>query len=216
MMTLKSMIRSITRDASAAVGALRQAANEVRAALGQEPIPAPAPTFASAVQLVGQVRAAMWQTAQAFADLRRATEDVTGVRDESPAAELERRAEPAAGERPVERRNAYPVPQPLVAPTIVGSATTAALDAADLAESVARLDTPTVPTPEPEPEPDGDEESAEARNAGKERAEEFIGANRVGQHLNGHVEDGKELAALGLGVEDSAGGKRGGKRRNKG
>lgn len=235
MMNLKQLLASITRDAGAAVQALTAATNEVREVLGQDRLPhvelaGPVP----AASLVGLVRVAMQQTAQAFSDLRTTAEVVTG-----------QRSAPAQDQRP-----AAPIPAPLVAPTLASSTTTAALDAADLNESVERLtaepalppvdderdleaeslrDAGLEPEPEPQPEPDGDEESAEA-NARKEFAAirdserpaeaadtttaDLAHTNRVAAHMNGHVPTGQELAVLG--VESPEGGKRGGRKPRKG
>lgn len=205
--TLPQLLASIKQNAAAAVGALHRATNEVREVLGQEPLPqvtmhGPVP----AASLVSLVRITMTQTAEAFAELRQAAEAVAGVTSDTPA-------QPVNG---IEQK-------PESIPTLAGGLLEPAIiDATDLA-------VPTTPQPEPEPtpepEPDGDDDAAVSftneecdalANAQKEADDEDRHTNRVATHLNnGHVEPGEELATLGITVEDSSAGKRGGKRRRK-
>lgn len=121
MMNLKTMLASITRDAGAAVATLRTATNQVREVLGMEPIPAAATPAPDCLALVVQVRVAMVQAAQAFSDLRTATEAVTGMTGQTqPVVVGGSCSIPTYEEYLAERQDDEPTPQPLATPTLAG------------------------------------------------------------------------------------------------
>lgn len=217
MQTIPQAMQAIRQNVQATCRDLAHAQNAVYAMLGRETIP-----VSDTAQEVGDTLPAMLLTVQAefdateaaFASLAEFVHDwTTGL---AIPPEVEARAQERVAR--VLAIDAERQPEPLVAPTL----------ASNLHKPLAIDTMPEVPTDdEPTEEPDGDEETATTiateneANFDKEIAEVAAHHNRIAGHMNGHVQQGDELATVldspsTLPAVEESGGRKGRQRNRKG
>jgi hypothetical protein len=221
--TIPQTMQAIRGNVTGTITNLVGAQNQVRALMERPALPTPQADLIGDTlpQMLATVTCEFAATAEAFADLAAFVSDwtagtMTGAVPEIPGSAIVQTAiTPEVQPFTFSLADGVPEPQPLVAPTLAGG-----------------LLTPIAITPEPEPEPtpteepDGDDESATTADANEANFDKEIAEvaehhrNRAAAYLNGHVEQGQELATVlaspavaEVAPEESGSGKRGGRSR---
>lgn len=209
MQTIPQTMQAIRTNVAQTVTDLVGAQNAVRALMERPALPMPQ---AEAVgdtlpQMLATVQTEFSATLGAFAELAQYVHGWTTANLTPPADDGE------------------PIPQPIVAPTLAGGLNKPI--AITVPTEPTTTTVPTDDTPEDRPEDpttqkpgsDDDEAAILAQNdANFDKAidDEVARVNRIAAHLsNGHVPQGEELTALGVGTETPEAGKRGGRGRRK-